>query len=402
MTGSLLALVAIGKQDRDILGNPTLTFFKSVYRHHTHFSIESIPVHFDQNLAFGKKTSVILPRKADLLNKIVLELNLPALGNGISWINGVGHSLIKEITLEIGGVKIDSQTGEFMDILSSLELPESKKWGYYKMIGKHEFYNKFSQNGNTTLFIPLQFWFCRHISQSLPLVALQYHEIKITISLREFREAWYSGPAMTNIPIPQVNINGRLHCDYIFLNSTERKMFAKNKHRYLIEQVQIHNGNGIGRKTVNDNIDVFFNHPIKDLFWIYKAEGISETNDWLNFSKTINYIETNQEPQEAIIACNWKINGHDLMEDKNSTYYRFVVPYQRYNRIPDNYIYVHSFALEPLKQQPTGHLNFSMLSSATLSLTFSEDIPEGSITIYARNYNILEIKEGQAGLQYSS
>lgn len=402
MTGALLALVAIGKQDSEFIGNPEISFFRNVYKHHTHFTVESIPLHFDQGLVFGKKTTLIIPRKADLLSKLVLELKLPSLGPNISWINGTGHSIIKEVGIEIGGVKIDSQTGEFMDILSHIELPEAKKWGYYKMIAKHEFYNRFSQTTETTLFIPLQFWFCRHISQALPLVGLQYHEIKITLELREFNQSWYSGPTMTDTPQSLLNINGQLHCDFIYLSNQERKYFATQEQRYLIEQIQIYDGNGVGRNTVNDNINVFFNHPIKELFWIYKADAISETNDWLNFSKTLNYIETHQEPQEPIKACQWKINGHELMEEKSGSYFRLVNPYRYYNRIPDNYIYVHSFSMEPHRFQPSGHLNFSMLDSVVLSLTFTDNIPDGSVTIYARNYNILEIKQGQAALLYSA
>ena len=402
MTGSLLALAAIGKQDRDIIGNPTFSFFKSVYRHHTHFSMESIPIQFDQSLVFGKKSSVIIPRKGDLLHNLVLELKLPALGPEISWINAAGHSLIKEVILEIGGIKIDSHTGEFLEILSNLELPEEKRVGFQKMIAKHEYYTKYSQTGEATLFIPLQFWFCRNIGNALPLVAMQYHEIKITVVLREFSESWYSGSAMTNQPDIIFSLDGRLHCDYIFLNSEERRMFAQQQHSYLIEQLQIHDGNGINNNTVNDNIHLDFNHPVKDLFWIYRAEDIRLTNDWFNFSRTLNYIETNDVPQEPFIGCQWKINGHDLMEEKSGEYFRLVVPYQRYARIPNNFIYVHSFALEPLKYHPSGHLNFSMIDSAVLSLTFGPNIPLGNVTIFARNYNILEIKSGMAGLLYSS
>jgi hypothetical protein len=401
MTGSLLALVAVGKQDRDLIGNPTVSFFKNVYQRHTHFSIESIPIQFDQSLTFGQKTSVVIPRKGDLLSKMVLEINLPYLGTNIAWINAVGHMIIKEITLEIGGVKIDSHTGEYLEILNSLELGDSKRGGYYQMIGRNVYYNKYSTI-SPTLYIPLQFWFCRHIGHSLPLVGLQYHEVKITIELRPFSECWYSGPDMANPPEPLQTIEGQLHCDYIFLAAQERTYFAKQQQKYLIEQVQKDDGNEISEKVTAANIDVHFNHPIKDLYWIYKPEEAKTTNDWLNFSKSLNYTETNLQPEEAITHCQWKINGVDLMAEKKSTFYRYVIPYQFYTRIPDKYIYVHTFATDPLKYQPTGHLNFSMLNSATLFLRFSDNIPVGSITVYARNYNILELKSGQACLLYSS
>jgi hypothetical protein len=403
MTGSLLALVALGKQDAEFVGNPAISFFRNVYKQHTHFSVESIPVYFDQGLIFGKKSTLTIPRKADLLSRMVLELRLPSLGNNISWVNATGHSLIKEVSIEIGGVKIDSQTGEFMEILSNIELPESKRWGYNKMIAKNQYFNRFSTIQDTTLFIPLQFWFCRHISQALPLVGLQYHEIKINIFLRDFDESWYSGPDMTDRPPETLNsIDGRLHCDFIFLSNQERRFFAKEHHKYLIEQVQIHDGNGVAQNTVNENIEVFFNHPIKELFWIYKADGIRNTNDWLNFSRTLNYYENNTEPQEPLKACQWRINGHDLMEEKSAQYFRLVNAYKYYNRIPNNFIYLHSFSMEPHRFQPSGHLNFSMLNSAVISLTFTDNIPAGSITVYARNYNILEIKNGQAALMYSA
>jgi hypothetical protein len=400
MTGSLLALVAIGKQDKDLIGNPVFSFFKNVYRHHTHFSMESIPIHFDQSLTFGKKSSVIIPRKADLLHSMILELRLPALGSDISWINCAGHSLIKEVTLEIGGVKIDSHTGEFLEILSEVELPEEKRIGFQKMIAKHEYYNKYSQTGETKLYVPLQFWFCRHIGNSLPLVAMQYHEVKISVTIREFSEAWYSN---SGVPDPLMNIEGRLLCDFIFLNSNERRLFAQKEHSYLIDQVQIQDGNGISQNTVSDNIHLDFNHPVKDIFWIYRAENVSLTNDWFNFSKTLNFIETKITPVEPITYCQWKINGHDLMEEKAADYFRLVVPYQRYTRIPSNFIYAHSFSINPSDNiQPSGHLNFSQIDSVVLSLKFADEIPSGNILIYARNYNILNIKEGMAGLLYSS
>ena len=400
MTGSLLALVAIGKQYKDLIGNPVFSFFKNVYRHHTHFSMESIPIHFDQSLIFGKKSSVVIPRKGDLLHSLVLELTLPGLGNDISWINCAGHSLIKEVILEIGGVKIDSHTGEFLEILSEVELPEEKRIGFQKMIAKHEYYNKYSQTGQTRLYVPLQFWFCRNIGNSLPLIAMQYHEVKISVTFREFSEAWYSS---SGVPDSLMNIEGRLLCDFIFLNSNERRMFAQKEHSYLIEQVQIQEGNGIGSNTVSDNIHLDFNHPVKDIFWIYRAEDVSLTNDWFNFSKTLNFIETKITPVEAITHCQWKINGHDLMEEKSADYFRLVVPYQRYTRIPSNFIYAHSFSINPLDNvQPSGHLNFSQIDSVVLSLKFANEIPSGNILIYARNYNILNIKQGMAGLLYSS
>lgn len=402
MTGSLLALAAIGNQDKEFIGKPEKTFFKSVYRQHTHFVMEDIPIQFDQGLEFGKKSKITIPRKADLIHKMTLEINLPALESGISWINGAGHSLIEKITLMIGGVEIDSLTGEFLEILSQLEVPESKKGGYDEMIARHDFYTNQSQIGATTLYIPLQFWFCRDIGSSLPLVALQYSDVELEFTIRSFSQSWYSGTSMTNTPDAKQITNAQLHVEYIFLDSLERRSFASREHRYLIEQIQSNQNNSVSAGATQDNIDLHFNHPVKDLFWVFQANSVSDTNDWLNYSATLDNDQSPTDPVEPITKCLWRINGHDLMQEKNASYYRLVVPNNKYQRIPDNYIYVHSFSLKPDEYQPYGHLNFSVIQSAILALTYVSNIPAGVINVYARNYNILEIRKGQAGLLYSA
>ena len=402
MTGSILALAAIGKQDTDLIGNPSVRFFKSVYKHYAHFSSETIPLQFDQTLGFGKKTSVTIPRKGDLLSSMVLEIKLPALSSGISWINGVGHALIKDISIEIAGVEIDKHTGEYLNLATELELDQSKKDGYYDMIAKHEFYTRFSQEGATTLHIPLRFWFCQHPSQAIPLVALQHSDVKITVTLRPFSESWFSGTSMSNIPSTVEVTSGQLYCDFIFLGEDERRLFATKNHKYLIEQIQIRDKFPVHASSSSDNIDLFLNHPVKDLIWVYQADSVSDTNDWLNYSKTAYDEDDPTDPEEPFSECGFQVNGHDLYEKKTASYFRKVIPYKRYTRIPDTFVYAYSFSQNPTAFQPSGHLNFSMINSAVLTLTYASSIPKGVINFYARNYNVLRIKQGQAGLLYSA
>jgi hypothetical protein len=402
MTGSILALAAIGKQDVELIGNPTIRFFKSVYRQYAHFSTETVQLQFDQGLGFGKKSSIIIPRKGDLLSSLILEIKLPALSSGISWINGIGHALIEEISVEIGGVLIDKHSGEYLDLISQLELDNGKKDGYNDMIAKREFYTRFSQENALTLYIPLQFWFCKEASSPIPLIALQHNEVKIKVSLRPFNQSWFSGTSMTNEPVPVEITSGQLHCDFIYLEKEERRFFATKSHKYLIEQLQIIDGNPVNAGSSGDNIDIFLSHPVKDIFWFYRADTVSDTNDWLNFSKTVYDEDAPENPEEPLSKCGFQVNGHDLFEKKDADYFRKVIPYQRYTSTPDNYIYVYSFSQKPTKFQPFGHLNFSMINSAVLTLEYSSSIPKGTINIYARNYNILQIKNGQAGLLYSA
>lgn len=403
MGGSLLELLAIGKQDKHLIGNPQITFFKTVYKRHTNFSMESIPQFFSETPNFGKKVSCIIDRKADLLSQIILEVELPALQTNVSWVNGIGHHLIKNVELLIGGVKICNFSGEFMDIYSELTVPSSQRAGYFKMLSKKTSYNRKSIEGALRLFIPLPFWFCRHIGNVLPLIAMQYSEVKINIEFRPFNECWYSGTNMSITPSTKEITNAILYCDYIYLDNYERKKFATaNNLEYLIEQVQISDNNEVTANNTNITASIYFNHPVKELIWIYQANGVSSTNDWGNFSKTLDddtVIQTNEAP---ISYCTLKFNGHDRFEKRHADYFRLVQPYQKHTTSPDDFVYVFSFGINPEKIQPTGTCNFSKIDNAQMLVEFESSIPAGMVKIYAINYNILLIKNGIVGLMYSS
>ena len=165
--GSLLQLVAVGKQDVFLTGNPQITWFKAVYRRHTNFSIESCEMYSDNTPDFGKKVSWLIPRCGDLLGPCFLEIELPPLylstdvnkTTPISYTNSVAHSLIQEISISIGEQEIDRQTGEWMEIWSNLTTTDSHKFGFWNMIGKMDGYSQPTLYGPMKLYVPLYFWF---------------------------------------------------------------------------------------------------------------------------------------------------------------------------------------------------------------------------------------------------
>ena len=266
MGGALLELLAIGEQDVKLIGNPQFTYFKTVYMTHTNFSIQSIPQYFRENPDFGKKMVCIIDKSADLLHQIFLDLELPALQSNVSWINGIGNHIIKNVSVEIGGITICTMTGEYLDIFSELTTDESKKGVYYKMIGKYSSYNRNSQIGSLRLFVPLPFWFCKVISNAVPLVGMQYSEVKIIVEFRPFSQTWYSGTSMAITPTSQNITNAFLLCDFIYLDTYERRKVASTpKHEYLIEQVQLSEGNVVSQNITKTNVDFSFNHPIINL-----------------------------------------------------------------------------------------------------------------------------------------
>ncbi len=201
MGGGLMQLVAYGAQDVYLTGNPQITFFKTVYRRHTNFAIEAIEQTFQGTADFGKKVTCTISRNGDLINKIYLQVQFPALSvssvwydspavrpNSVAWTNSLGHALIRYVTIEVGGQKIDSHYGEWLEIWNSLTQVSEKENGYNHMVGKYASSVGLLGNADSSriYYIPLMFWFNRNPGLSLPLIALQYHEVKI---IMEFRNA---------------------------------------------------------------------------------------------------------------------------------------------------------------------------------------------------------------------
>jgi hypothetical protein len=336
MGGGLLQLVAYGAQDVYLTGNPQITFFKVVYRRHTNFSIESIQQTFNGTVTNGGRVTCQISRNGDLVHKLYLVLNSDS---------DDARDAVSKVEVEIGGQLIDRQYGKWMTIWNELTLPVGKKDGYMNMVN----------DATNNRYVPLEFWFCRNIGLALPLIALQYHEVKINV---EFASSITSA---------------ELWADYIFLDTDERRRFAQLSHEYLIEQVQF-----TGTETVSDNSNLSaklsFNHPVKELIW--KGQGNTGTAKLM-------------------------LNGNDRFAEREAKYFALVQPYQHHTNIPDLScnINVYSFALKPEEHQPSGTLNMSRIDTAQLQLKGAEP---GDVDIYAHSYNVLRILSGMGGLAYSN
>jgi hypothetical protein len=401
--GALLELAGRGTQDIYLIGNPTTTFFKTVYLRHTNFSKESIGIYSKTQPDFGRRCEFIIDKKADLLAGLMLEIDLPSLRSNISWANDIGHTIIQTVELSIGGETICSMLGEFLNIQSELTVSASHRKGFDTMIGHTDSYSRTAMQDAMHLQVQLPFWFCKELGSALPLIAMQYSEIKVIIEFRQFAECWYSGSSMTLVPDEKHISNAVIYADYIYLDIYERTKFATMlNHEYLIEQVQTVSGNPTASHNTMINCDMFLNHPVKELLWVYQADAVSQTNDWSNFSKTLDDSSVVQVQQSAISACKLKFSGHDRFEERNSDYFRLYQPYQHHTSIPQNFVYIYSFAKFPEKIQPSGTCNFSKIDNVQLEVKFTDDIPAGQVRIYAINYNILKITNGMSGLLYSS
>lgn len=373
MGGGLMQLVAYGAQDIYLSGNPQITFFKVVYRRHTNFSMESIEQTFNGFPNFGKKVTCPISRNGDLIHRIYLQADLGKAPSSVTW---AGHELVKSVEVEIGGQRIDKHYAEWLHIWNELTQTAGHWDGYKMMVGGND--NVTSASGDfrdNVVFIPLQFWFCRNPGLALPLIALQYHEVKINLEFGDASDVLGTTTGEMS--------SASLYVDYIYLDTDERRRFAQVSHEYLIEQLQF-----TGDETASSKIKLNFNHPCKELVWVEKADGAA-----------VGEYVTSYDTAKL------QLNGHERFSARVPQYFQLVQPYQHHERVPVNGsttggINVYSFALKPEEHQPSGTCNMSRIDNATLNLTGVDT--SNSVKVFAVNYNVLRVMSGMGGLSHAS
>ena len=456
MGGGLMQLVAYGAQDIYLTGNPQITFFKVVYRRHTNFAMENIQQTFSGNPSFGQRATAIVSRNGDLINSAYLLVELPSLSDGnwffvnsgvspspspspgmmgnnqgnyeLCWTNYVGLALIQYVTVEIGGQEIDKHYGFWMYVWQELTMTSEKAQGYKRMVGGNDAAGWLLM-GNAKepqeLHVPLDFWFNINAGLSLPLIALQYHEVRFVFQFRDLKDLvvlidnngvhlpvtdW--ALRVASVPAPQIE----LFIDYIYLDTDERRRFAQMSHEYLIEQVQ-HNETSVDlSKAGVVSQRLTFNHPCKELVWFFQRQDNLENNDWFNFA---NATPGNEKlGSDIMTSAVLRLNGHYRFNPaRGPLFFRQWQPFIHHTRIPDSNLYLYSFALRPEEHQPSGTCNFSRIDNTILEFQLdtraqtqspvvpNEFFPNGGsalMTVYARNYNVLRIMSGMGGLAYSN
>ena len=312
MAGGLMQLVAYGAQDVFLTGTPEITFWKVSYRRHTNFAMESIEQTFSGQADFGRRVTCTISRNGDLAYRTYLQVTLPQIDQDMNasgpvharWLDFPGEQLIAQVEVEIGGQRIDRQYGDWMHIWNQVTLSKEQQDGYYKMVGNTTQLTYITDPGfanvagpcaaeggpaqvcaprnalpETTLYVPLQFWFCRNPGLALPLIALQYHEVKINIDFRPIGECLWAVKSLTesagtqsvSTAYQQSLVAASLYVDYIFLDTDERRKMAQNPHEYLIEQVQFTGDESVGSSS--NKIKLNFNHPCKELVWVVQPDA---------------------------------------------------------------------------------------------------------------------------------
>ena len=405
MAGGLMQLVAIGAQDLFLTSNPDITFFKVNHRKYTNFAIESIEQNFSGQVDFGKKATVNVSRNGDLIHKVYLQVDLPAMTQStgdVRWTRNIGHALIEEVEIQIGGQTIDKHYGDWLNIWNELTQTAERADGYNVMIGNTSTLNEADTSiPATTLYVPLQFWFCKNPGLALPLIALQYHEVKFNLTFRAASECYITDDNLTPTSgVPSLG-NASLFIDYIYLDTEERRQFAQVRHEYLIEQLQFGGAEAFSSSTFKSKLT--FNHPCKELVWVVQPDANvdSGANRWSDYTDSGLSAPDFYLGDDPLADAKLQLNGQDRFATRKARYFNVVQPYQHHTRTPAAGIYVYSFALNPEQFQPSGSVNMSRIDSAVLQLSTTSSVAS-KLRVYAVSMNILKIVSGLGGLNYSN
>lgn len=432
-SGCLTQIAAKGPQDKWLTCDAIITFWKGGYRRYTTFALCEIEQTFNGQTGFGRRMVATLSRSGDLVAQTYLHMELPPVAygggavyvpgtDGVSYTNAVGHAMITEARVEIGGHEFDRQTGEYLQIWEELSAPPEKL--LTEMTGFRFTVLGLMQAALVTqfLYVPLRFWFNRFYEQALPLIALQYHEVRIHIDTRTATQLQVLYGAFA-APVPGVNVatfadpnNMLLLVNYVFLDTMERRMFAQQAHEYLIDQVQFTGGESHQATVATLNSRQTFNHPTQELIWVGQqsqfADGVTNPfgatpngKDYFNYN---GQNDANGLPTDPFLNAQIDLNGHDRTLNHPIQYYRLVQPYQHHTRFPLGKIYLYSFALYPEDVKPSGTVNMSRIDNVNMRFTFPTVVTPaslqwtGEVRIYARSKNVMKIVSGMAGLMYAN
>lgn len=330
-----------------------------------------------------------------------------------AWVDRIGHAIIKELTVYIGGQKIDTHTGDWINIWYELTAKRDLEDIYFKMIGNIKILTEFNRKPKPKyiLQIPLQFWFCRFSGLALPLVALEDMDVKFEVTFRNLEEVAYIGKGET-IKHPDcdeglrldeitddIDIEASMLIDYVYLDGDERKRFAQSGHEYLIEQVQVSELFDLQQENVSFIIDSFV-HPVKELIWVSQKVRYTENIDGFTKTRLDNYSLTDKNEENPIKDAFINFNSYNRIMRLDGNYFNYVQPYQHHYTTPSDGINVYSFAIYPEEHQPSDTANFSRISRVTLGLRFKEFNEPFNIKVYGRNLNILRFSHGMAGLAF--
>ena len=411
MSGGIVQLVAIGAQDTWLSGKPEISFFRSNYKRYTHYAaaperqtIQGVPLP-------GSISTIRVEKKGDLLSYMYLTARDK---NGAQMVNIDWMSIIDRVELMIGGQVIDLHDANYDLDIEPCTGAQSQSQRYLNNTTTN---TSDTPSNKKASFYPFKFFFCKDWSVSLPLVALQYHDVEIRITWASTLTS--STITVNSVATPFSALSYQCWCNFIYLDQAEREYFAQSTHDLLITQVQ---RVPIGQNAVQE---LALAQPVKFLAFQCVAYGAV-----YNPGTYGAYPATAYAPNYQLKV---QINGVDVGESRPlpcwtdiNQYYH--TPWGYLGSSKETQVLIIPYCLDTSKLHPTGTLNFSRLDTyrlvvpgalssgagATLvtglqTLAFKQVAAQsglpgyvGAPYIYAVNYNVLRIQKGMGSVLYAN
>lgn len=350
-----------------------------------------------------------------------------------AWNKNLGHTMIEYIDVYIGGEFIDRAEGEFLELWANLSTYETLYPVYNKLIGEVPELTTFNRTTKPkfTILLPLQFWFCRNLGSSFPLIASQHNDFIIKVKFRKLNNcATIENIVGYNYTLDDLwdsksyNLNTSLFVDYIYLDGLERRKFAQSAHEYLIETTQVFFDT---LNTLTYSVHLDFTHPCKEVIFFFQKEAYRNDITGKNNNDYINYAIDTSGTIGPLINGELLINGETKVSSRIGTFqfYNIIQPMEIHKRTPKTGIYNMGFCLNAEEIQPSGTLNLSRLKDFLFIFNLRKDafiyylsdidptITQNSLNnqqlstnlifkMYAKCYNILRISNGYTGLAFSA
>jgi hypothetical protein len=405
-----------------------VTFFQAVYKRHTNFAMETIEQVVNGSAGNNARLSVTVARNGDLIGEMYMEMVSKVTdylsASGTASAEWLAERAIADIELTIGGQRIDKHYQKWWRLYSELYLDEAKRVQYGKMTS--------ASLDNGKVYLPLIFFFNRNPGLYLPLIALQYHEVRLDITLSSLFTTYLTSSGL------------KVWGNYVYLDTEERRRFAQKGHEYLIEQVQ-HTGVDTVTAAGTKQVRLSYNHPVKELVWCFSGTGTTATDeDMWDTTSNIGFTEVSTLPvsdagancyvspnvcgapmilQDGVNSNVWIedgavgavtsvgplstfkliLNGQDRFKEQTGKYFNQVQPFYHHSGNPYPGIYSYSFALKPEEHQPTGTCNFSRIDNAQVEVVQKANTERTTnMHMFAVNYNVLRIQSGMGGLAFSN
>jgi hypothetical protein len=325
----------------------------------------------------------------------------PEMGNvWCHYTNDVGHFLVRQARLVIGGQTVDTLLGDFMYCWEELSGKSGRR--LTELCGRRYTRSQLicDSRENRQLYVPLPFWFTLASGSALSLASLAYHGVQLWVDFERLEKLIVVSSANVAVKkadsaccMTNADLKASLEISYVFLDNIERDKFAANNFEQLVVQnqsfYQVTNSSQV-------RLNLSFNHPVIELIWGVRRQCQERCNNLGNLSGV--------DGRDPLVNAQLLLNSQSRWGSKPALYFRGVQPYQHHSNIPDAFIYVFSFALDAESStSPSGTCNMSRLDHVELILDLQDSLSKETCTVFvfARNFNILRFREGVAGHAYN-